>query len=220
MSRPAAVGLSGMDTDIGQLYVAERDHLVAQLRTLSSEQWSTPSLCAGWSVRDLTAHLLMPYELSLAGLLVRIVPARFSFDRLADRWARTDHRSGAQLADALGATTAAGFAVPGAGALAPLSHLVIHAHDVRQPLGLPPRDDTAAAVHVLDDITRGRHSVGERVLAGLRLTSTDADWTFGRSGPAVAGPTGALISALSGRTPAVTALTGDGAVELRQRLAG
>lgn len=61
----------------------------------------------------------MPYELSVPGLLRRIVPARFDFDRLADRWARADRRTGPRLAVALGATTAAGFAVRGQ-AISPL----------------------------------------------------------------------------------------------------
>ncbi len=207
-------------SDVEQLYTGERDHLVADLRGLSSDQWTTASLCAGWSVRDLTAHLLMPYELSVPGLLRRIIPARFSFDRLADRWARADRRTGPQLVAALGATTAAGFAVPGAGELAPLSHLVIHAQDVRQPLGLPARDGCGAAVRVLEDITQGRHSVGERILAGLRFVATDIDWATGDSGPTVKGPSAVLISALNGRAGSAAALDGDGVAELRNRLAG
>jgi hypothetical protein len=171
-------------------------------------------------VRDLTAHLLMPYELSVPGLLRRIVPARFSFDRLADRWARADRRTGAELATALGATTAAGFAVPGAGELAPLSHLVIHAQDVRQPLGLPARVGTGAAVRVLDDITRGEHSVGGRILDGLRFVATDVEWVVGDSRSTVEGPAAVLISALNGRDGSAAALGGDGVAELRNRLAG
>lgn len=79
---------------VERLYAEERDRFVGDLRVLSNEQWARPSLCTGWSVRDLTAHLMMPYELSVPGLLRRIVPARFNFDRLADRWARADRRTG------------------------------------------------------------------------------------------------------------------------------
>jgi len=207
-------------SDVERLYTEERDHLVAELDGLSGDRWSTASLCTGWTVRDLTAHLLMPYELGVPGLLRRIVAARFDFDRLADRWARSDSRTGPQLAAALGATTAAGFAVPGAGELAPLSHLVIHAQDVRQPLGLPARAGSGAAVRVLADVTGGKHSVGERVLGGLRFVATDVDWALGDSGPAVEGPAAVLISALNGRTGSAAALHGDGVAELRRRLAG
>jgi uncharacterized protein (TIGR03083 family) len=209
----------GTVSDVEQLYIEERDHLVAELRALDSDQWATASLCTGWSVRDLTAHLLMPYELSVPGLLRRIVPARFDFDRLADRWARADRRTGPQLAVALGATTAAGFAVPGAGDLAPLSHLVIHAQDVRHPLGLRARCGSGAAVRVLDDITLGKHSVGERILGGLRVIATDVEWALGDSGPTVKGPSAVLINALNGRDSSAAALAGDGVGELRRRFA-
>lgn len=201
-----------------QLYTEERDRLVAELRGLDDEQWATPSLCTGWSVRDLTAHLLMPYELTAAGLLRRIVPARFSFDRLADRWAQTDPRGGPELADALAATTAAGFSVPGAGELAPLAHLVTHAHDIRGPLGLPAVCGTEAATRVLDDITQGKHSVGPKILDGLRLVAPDAGWTRGETGLVVSGSSSVLISALMGRDASVVALDGDGVEELRSRL--
>lgn len=83
-----------MAADIETVYAAERDLLVAQLRTLTEAQWATPSLCDGWTVRDVTAHLLMPYELSLPRFMVGILRSRFGFDRFADRWARDDARTG------------------------------------------------------------------------------------------------------------------------------
>jgi hypothetical protein len=107
--------------------------------------------------------------------------------------------------------------VPGAGELAPLSHLVIHAQDVRQPLGLPALSGSGAAVRVLDDITGGRHSVGERVLGGLRFTATDVDWASGESGPTVEGPSAVLLSALNGRDGSAATLHGDGAAEPADR---
>jgi uncharacterized protein (TIGR03083 family) len=206
--------------DVEDLYTAERDRFVAELRALDRDRWGAASLCTGWTVRDLVAHLLMPYELGVPGLLRRLVAARFSFDRLADRWARDDRRSGSELVDALGATTAAGFAVPGAGALAPLSHLLIHAQDVRQPLGLPAPAGGEAAVRVLDDLTRGRHPVGDRILHDLRFEATDADWAFGATGPAVTGPAVVLLSALNGRTGSAAVLGGAGSTELAARLSG
>jgi uncharacterized protein (TIGR03083 family) len=36
---------------------AEREALVADLASLSDEQWATPSLCADWTVRDVLAHM-------------------------------------------------------------------------------------------------------------------------------------------------------------------
>ena len=43
---------------IRELLAAERRELLELLRTLSADEWQTPSLCSGWTVRDVVAHLL------------------------------------------------------------------------------------------------------------------------------------------------------------------
>ena len=37
---------------------AEREAVVADLGTLTDEQWATPSLCDGWTVRDVLGHMI------------------------------------------------------------------------------------------------------------------------------------------------------------------
>ena len=44
--------------DTVDLFPEERAALLALLESLTPEQWSAPTLCAGWSVKDLAAHLL------------------------------------------------------------------------------------------------------------------------------------------------------------------
>jgi hypothetical protein len=39
-----------------QVVAAEQAEFAAMLRTLSPEEWSTPSLCSKWSVRDVVIH--------------------------------------------------------------------------------------------------------------------------------------------------------------------
>ena len=41
------------------MVAAERADLVEFLRTLSGDDWLVPSLCEGWRVRDVVAHLLI-----------------------------------------------------------------------------------------------------------------------------------------------------------------
>ncbi|NKX51863.1 maleylpyruvate isomerase family mycothiol-dependent enzyme, partial [Arthrobacter deserti] len=65
----------------------ERAKLLQVLEGLDEQQWSLPSLCAGWSVRDLAVHLLMPYEVSVPRFLAMMLRAGFDFNRAADRWA-------------------------------------------------------------------------------------------------------------------------------------
>lgn len=200
------------------IYAVERDRLVEQLEGLDAASWRTASLCDGWTVRDLCAHLLMPYELGFGAMIPGLIRARLNFDTFARRWAINDGRSGIELTAAIAQTSAAGFSVPGAGELAPVAHLVIHAGDARHPLGLDRAVSSEASSRVLDDLTSGKHSVGKDRLRGLRFTATDTAWSFG-DGPDVRGDGATLLSALNGRRPAAGDLTGEGAGEFRSRLA-
>jgi uncharacterized protein (TIGR03083 family) len=47
-----------------QLAADERRDLADLLDTLDPEQWAHPSLCEGWAVRDVVAHLIS-YEESV-----------------------------------------------------------------------------------------------------------------------------------------------------------
>lgn len=99
--------MTGTRDDVDLPVGRERARLLSVLEGLDDAGWRTPSLCAGWSVRDLAVHLLMPYELSMPRFLALLARSRFSFDRTADRWARTDRRSPAEVVAAL-LTTLAG----------------------------------------------------------------------------------------------------------------
>ncbi len=195
----------------------ERERLLTVLEGLDDAGWRTPSLCAGWSVRDLAVHLLMPYELSMPRFLALLARSRFSFDRTADRWARTDRRSPAEVVAALRDTGHRTFqAGPGAPPEAPLSHLVIHAQDVYRPLGVPSPTDPDDARIALDQLT-GRRSLAPGLLDGLAFTATDTTWRYGTGLP-VSGPATALLTTLAGRTAALDELTGDGVPSVRTRL--
>lgn len=207
-------------SEIDALVDGERQALIAVLEQLDEAQWDTPSLCAGWSVRDAVVHLLMPYELSVPRFLGNLAVARFDFDTMADRWARRDPRSHREVLDALRATAHGRFRVPGAPAEAPLSHLVIHLEDIYRPLGVACRTSPRSAEVVLDQMTgpRFRGSLTPGLLDGLALSASDADWTFGNGAPVV-GSASALITTLAGRSVALDELSGDGAVSVRERLA-
>jgi uncharacterized protein (TIGR03083 family) len=43
--------------DMGKLIRTERQALVELLETLTQDQWATPSLCTGWTVQDVAAHV-------------------------------------------------------------------------------------------------------------------------------------------------------------------
>jgi uncharacterized protein (TIGR03083 family) len=52
--------------EIRAAVAAERRSQVALYSSLSEEDWDRPSLCAGWRVREVLAHVTMPFRYSLA----------------------------------------------------------------------------------------------------------------------------------------------------------
>ena len=51
--------------NISTAIAAERTELAAMLDDLSPAQWDAPSLCAGWRVREVAAHMSMGFRYRL-----------------------------------------------------------------------------------------------------------------------------------------------------------
>lgn len=205
--------------EIEALIGAERTRMLGVLETLDTGQWNSPSLCAGWRVRDVVVHLLMPYHLTFPRFLGNMAAAGFKFDTMADRWARGDTRPHGQIVEALRATGQGRFRIPGAPAEAPLCHLVIHAQDIYRPLGVDHSIDPQSANIVLEQLTspRARRALKPGLLDGLAFTAHDSGWRYG-TGAEVIGGASALVTTLAGRPAAAHELTGSGAAQIRQRL--
>ena len=63
---------------------AEREALARDLRSISEEQWSTPSLCEGWTVRDVLAHMTATAKITTQhALIYRHLIDRFGVDQVA-----------------------------------------------------------------------------------------------------------------------------------------
>lgn len=163
---------------------AERARLLALLERLTPEQWGSPSLCAGWRVREVVAHMTMPFRTTPLRFVTGLARARFSFDRYADRAARadtaalTDDELVAQLRDNI----RHGWRPPGGGEVGALSHDVIHGLDVSEPLGLPAPPAERIATVLRAAGPRNLDYFGVH-LTGTRLVATDADVSVGDGGP-------------------------------------
>jgi uncharacterized protein (TIGR03083 family) len=196
---------------------AERAALAADLESVPADQWSTPSLCEGWTVQQVLAHMLATAEMNPLTFLGRFAAAGFNFAKMADRDIER-HSRGGPLATLKGfhAVQSASSAPPG-----PkdswLGETLVHAEDIRRPLGIA-HDYPLPWVTRAIEFYAGSNTLigGKRRVAGLRLEATDADWSHG-SGPTVAGPAVALLLATTGRRAAVADLTGDGVHTLRSR---
>ncbi|NYE36616.1 uncharacterized protein (TIGR03083 family) [Nocardioides cavernae] len=208
-------------TDAWDLVAAERQALVDDLATLTPEQWEVPSLCAGWTVHDVAAHLVDNARTTRVGIVVAMVRARFDFDRQnAAGVARWKGSTPAETLERLRAVVDRRTTPP-----APLDSRLVeevaHGEDVRRPLGLTRVYPAEAGGRALAHQARTSVALGggKQHLAGLTLRATDADVRLGE-GPEVVGPLVSLLLVSSGRVAGLADLTGDGVPRLRAALAG
>lgn len=164
---------------------AERERLAGLFGDLTPEQWDAASLCDGWRVREVVAHMTMPFRTKPLTVMGGLVRARFSFDRYADRDARSAAAtmSEAELVGLLRRNIDHPWQPPGGGQAGALSHDVIHGLDVTEPLGLP--SPPAERLALVLGSTRPRQLKYFGVdLGGTRLTAADSGVSIG-DGPNV-----------------------------------
>ena len=200
---------------VRQLVADERTDLVAFLRTLTRDEREAPSLCAGWRVRDVVAHLL--YDATpLPRYVLDTVRVGFSTHRgnarAVARWSGTESP---QLVDAFERSVGGGVVATLVPSIA-LADVFVHHQDIRRPLNRPRTIAHARVLAVLDHpdpfaSPRGR-------TRGLRFAATDVTWSRG-DGPEIRGAGEAIVMAIAGRSAALDDLSGDGVGVLRTRLA-
>lgn len=204
-------------TGVWPLIRAERAALAADLADLSDGQWATSSLCTGLTVRKVLAHLTAGASLSAVRWLTGVIRCRFDFDK----------QVAMRLAEQLGATPAETLerfqrvvtsrTKPPLPAVAMLGETIVHAEDIRRPLGIR-RDYPIEVVTRVAEYYRGSDLVvlAKGRIGGLRLVATDGPFRTG-SGALVSGSTSALAMAMTGRTAYLDDLEGDGVELLRER---
>src|ERR1700733_14045180 len=181
---------------------AERERLAGLLGGLSPEQWAAPPLCAGWSVREVAAHITMPFRTRPLGFISGMAGAGFSFNRYADRDARSTARkkSQAELIGLLRRNIDNPWQPPGGGAAGALSHGVIHGLDVTEALGLPASPTDRIALALASAGPRQLKYFGVD-LKGRRLIATDAEVSVGEGPGAVPVTAKEIPLAVTGRRP-------------------
>jgi len=197
---------------------AEREALAATIEILTAQQWTSASLCGGWSVGFLAAHVLAGAEQTAGSFLTGMMATGFRFNALMDRDARRRSRlSAAEVAGRLRARTTTTNHPP-APVMAMLGEVVVHGEDIRRPAGIAGTVADHAADACLQMYTAANFPVGgKKRIHGLRLIATDTGWSFG-TGPEVAGPAMSLLLAMTGRPAGLAELTGDGAAVLAGRM--
>ncbi len=191
----------------------ERRDLVAFLRTLSEDDWEAPSLCEGWRVRDVVAHV--SYDaMSLPAYLLVAIRGALRADRINATLVEADREtSTSALISKLETSIGRGHFAMLVPKLA-LADVFVHHQDIRRPLGRArevPLERVLAILDHPDPFTAPR-----KRMRGLRFVATDVAWSAG-DGPEVRGTGEALALAMAGRPVVLEELEGEGVDTLRRR---
>ena len=207
--------------DVFPLIAAERLRLADALEALPPEVWASPSLCAGWTVHLVAAHLNAPWEASFPTVLVEVARARSlsgGFDRVARKVAAT--LDPAACVAGLRANATSRFTPPGYGPEAPLTDVLVHGADMLQPSGRSVDSDPVARATALEFLARGtaKGFVPKGRVDGLAFEASDLDVRGGPGPTVVRGPAMALCATLCGRRAFLDQLSGEGVDRLTGRL--
>jgi uncharacterized protein (TIGR03083 family) len=180
---------------------AQRTAMAQLLTDLTEAQWQSPSLCRGWTVGHVAAHLTMPFRVTATRLGRELLRARCTVDRALDRIAREDlaelGREG--VLASLWANIDHAWTPPGGGPVGSLAHDVIHGLDITEPLGLPPAPPERIALVLRNAGPKNLAFFGVD-LGGRRLVATDADISLGE-GEELLLPAKELLLVVTGRRP-------------------
>ena len=204
----------------------QRARTAALLEGLTPEQWEHPSLCDGWTVRHVAAHLTGQQQrvrdaLRFISRHPRILRSRplntFIHDAVVlQAQALSTEQIVAEIRNGIGSRRHN----PGLTPLETLTDILVHSQDIAIPLDLDlpmrPSLSALAATRRWDTRNTWLATVNRQLpLDPYQLRATDTDWSRGQ-GPDVTGPIGAILLLLTGRPAALDQLAGQGADALRE----
>lgn len=204
--------------EIWPLIHEQRNRVGDVLETLNASEWEIPSLCEGWRVRDVVAHLIQTHLVTQGSLVSDWIRSGFSLKARNTRGIDIRKTTpSAELLRLYRETAGRKTYLPGQLTYS-LVEVVIHGEDIVRPLGrgvtVTPRSlVTVAEIARITDPILG----GKRRSAGLTLRATDLSWSGG-SGPEVSGPLASIILAITGRPAGLADLAGEGLETLRSRI--
>src|SRR6185437_12055223 len=78
------------DADLQPAVAAEFQALAGLLDSATDAQWDAPSLCAGWRVREVIAHMIIAARYSEEEFMAELRRCDFDFGRLSNEIAALD----------------------------------------------------------------------------------------------------------------------------------
>lgn len=193
----------------------ERLALCDVLDTFDASQWSTASLCDGWTVAEVVAHLTTSTRTGFREMMTSMIKARFDFDRAEADRAReiAGEHEAAALVQWLRVDAGSSKHAPGSSTLDQLLDVIVHAQDISRPLGVEHLVVPARAIPALEHALASRWYGAKKRFADVRLAASDTAWTSGAGERTVEAPLADLLLLATGRPAGLDTATGD-AVEL------
>jgi uncharacterized protein (TIGR03083 family) len=208
--------------DVWRAIDDQRRRLVDLLEDLSDQEWEHPSLCQGWTVRQVAAHVAL--QNTTWSALPRSVPEVIrrggmngAIHAMACR--RAEAPTGqiiAEIRDRIGVWRPLPTLTYRESAI----DYLVHAQDIAIPLGrhlAMPADAAVVAAHRVWTSPRMFHARSR--FSGYRFVATDTEWVAG-TGPEVTGPISGLLLVLTGRSAGLATLSGPGADALQAGMPG
>lgn len=210
---------------IWKLIKKQRSELADFLGSLKEEEWNTPSLSAGWRVRDVAAHLILTSRYTRLDSIKSLMRHGFNLNKFMYSYAKRLGRKPARelvamLREDAGKQITPAFTKP----IGVLADLLIHEQDIRVALGKEKELDKKALQHVLDQLNDKGFGLGEflvgtgKNMKGLRFVATDLKWEKGGSDLIVEGLAQDLLVAIAGRQEVLPKLQGTGVSVLSARI--
>jgi uncharacterized protein (TIGR03083 family) len=186
---------------------AQRADLADFLDTLTAEQWTTPSLCEGWTVRDVATHITQS-SASWMRLSAEAARSGFRFNAMVSRYAREDTKTPAQITAAMRAMVGSRRRPPGTAEADPLVDALVHGQDIAIPLGVKRPMPVPAAVAAAQRLWAMHFPLSPSTrFPGVAFTATDAAFSVG-NGHQVHGPIHDIVLVLAGRRAGLAGLSG------------
>lgn len=206
--------------DLWPITLRSRQSLLSTLEGVDDDQWEVDSLCEGWTIRQLLAHLILAARPPARRYAFAVVKARGDFDRANHMLAIADGQQPPdELLSVYREVLTHRFSPPGWPDAAPLSDILLHSLDVRIPLGLETDEPSDNYEPVLDLLfSRLSRSFTRRGRPNVRWSATDHAWSYG-NGPEVQGTMEDLSLTAAGRSARIDQLGGDGVAAVRAWLA-
>ena len=195
---------------------AERLSFADLLDDLADDEWGKDSLCAGWTVLDVAAHLTLSTRTTLGMVVWGAIKARGSFDRMEADLARkrATQFTRAELIEQIRATAGSDRHTPGSSLLDCLLDALVHGQDIARPLGRPRLMPLEPAIAALEFVHKNKFYGAPKRLRGVRLVATDADWSGGEGPDELHAPVADLLLVATGRPAGLTNATGPGLARL------